>query len=166
MHWATAEKISTALLKEFPRIFKFAEEHRTCLRKSVGCGIYFVNPNVAIKQVQALTTTHNGPSRLTHVCTNVTGGCGCSHAEPRAILEAYRKGWMPGGWDVRSMKLVMVCTYSPCTNCANIINESGIIHAVCYDILTDHDKRGASLLIPEVFSRGDLEKHHERIAKW
>ena len=40
----------------------------------------------------------------------------------------------------------MLCTYSPCTNCANIILQSGIIEGVVYKILTEHDKRGDEFL--------------------
>ncbi len=46
----------------------------------------------------------------------------------------------------QSKVLIMVCTYSPCTNCANIIIDSGIVKGIVWDILTEHDKRGAEFL--------------------
>jgi len=45
---------------------------------------------------------------------------------------------------------IMFCTYSPCTNCANIILDSGVINGVIYDILTEHDTRGLAFLQSQI----------------
>jgi deoxycytidylate deaminase len=56
---------------------------------------------------------------------------------------------MRGGWLARGhvRKLILLCTYSPCTNCANIINDSAIINGVVYRHLTQHDTLGVDLLV-------------------
>ena len=53
---------------------------------------------------------------------------------------------------------LVFCTYSPCTNCANIILDAGIVQAVFYDTLTKHDQRGVEFLeaAMPVFTREDV----------
>lgn len=86
---------------------------------------------------QLLSSTVNGPS-LSHECTNEIGNCGCAHAEQLAIIKALRCRWK---------NLILLSTYSPCTNCANMIIASKIIQEVWWGILTEHDIRGHELLL-------------------
>jgi len=110
-----------------------------CKRKSVGCALLRVDyfPYYAMAQ------THNGPSRYPHVCTNEVGNCGCSHAEPRAVMSALRT---IGKYNYVGVKLLCLCQYSPCTTCANILIDSGLICGCVYETLTKHDRRGAQFL--------------------
>lgn len=118
-------EIATAsyLLNELAIVTAEAKKRTKCLRKGVGCSIHDVS---GIRKI--LSAGYNGPSRDGVMCTNVIGGCGCAHAEPRAVMEAMRMMYMG--------KYIMVCTYSPCQTCANYIIDSGIVHGVVYDILT------------------------------
>lgn len=69
-------------------------------------------------------------------CTNEPGDCGCSHAEPRALLAA---GPQPE-------KLVLIITLAPCTACANLIVEHGGISEVLYLRTYGRDTRGLQIL--------------------
>jgi deoxycytidylate deaminase len=123
----------------FSELLEFAERNQKCLRKAVGCAaitsqsIEGANTPLLIHQV------HNGPSRDGHECTNEVGNCGCSHAEPRLVQAALEENYS-------EMPLIILCTYSPCTNCANIVIDSGLFKGIIYSILTEHDKRGAQFL--------------------
>lgn len=62
------------------------------------------------------------------------------HAEVRliiALLQEYE--------NMRQFN--MICTYSPCTGCANAIIECGLFEMVWYDHLTLHDIRGVGRLV-------------------
>ncbi len=100
-----------------------------CKRKVVRCSVWLDGMNLA--------TTMNGPSGTE--CTNKVGDCGCSHAEPRVLFYIAR-------FLRCTQPYTMVCTYSPCTNCANIIVDSKLIDTVYYETLTEHDKRGVAIL--------------------
>jgi deoxycytidylate deaminase len=113
-----------------------AVTHQCCLRKAVGAGCFKVRTDGHVAKV---AIANNGPSAEEHVCTNEVGKCGCAHAEPRAILAALRAG-------IKERELVMLSSYSPCTNCANIIVDSGLVSLVVYDVLTEHDPRGLEIL--------------------
>lgn len=106
-----------------------------CLRKTVHCSI--VCP---VEGYCSIYRSMNGPVGE-HKCKNIVGGCGCLHAEPRAILNFMQSHEWKMGWSG-----IMVCDYSPCTNCASLIIESGCILTVLYETLTDHDPDGVSLL--------------------
>jgi len=135
-----------------------AKKNQTCLRKAVGCSI---TTCIGKRDMTQTIVAYNGSSRKGLPCTNVVGGCGCSHAEPRAVMQALRKSMKHG---------LMVCTYSPCTNCANIILDSKIIDVVVYDILTEHDIRGATFLEEaiDVVTLKDIEerKADDILQKW
>ena len=135
------------ILEHLIELKLWAENNQTCLRKAVGCKVVLFERG----NVLSMGIAHNGPSVVGAVCSNEVGNCGCSHAEPRVIQQLYRFS------DTR--KFWMLCTYSPCTNCANIIIDSGLIVGVIYEILTDHDKRGAKLLrkVMPVLDLNDLE---------
>jgi deoxycytidylate deaminase len=126
----------------FREILEFAERNQKCKRKAVGCaaltftGQYDVPPELRPMIVQM---AHNGPSREGHECTNEVGNCGCSHSEPRLVRNVLQE-YVP------EMPLILLCTYSPCTNCANIIIDSKQFCGVIYHILTEHDTRGEKFL--------------------
>lgn len=127
------------LNKIFVEILEYAERNQVCLRKAVGCAaITFSGADLSPMLVAMV---HNGPSRPGHPCTNEVGNCGCSHSEPRLVQDILRKTI-----DLTTMPLIMVCTYSPCTTCANITIDSGLFKGVIYDVLTEHDKRGDKFL--------------------
>lgn len=128
-------KVAKHFVNELEFSKDWAELQTTCKRKGVGCSLHHWEED----KFRIVARKHNGPSRKGHPCTNVVGGCGCSHSEPRVIIDAKFLGY-------RSDSLVMVCTYSPCTNCANIIIDSRVVKGIVWDILTEHDKRGAEFL--------------------
>lgn len=136
----------------FEEILQFAERNRVCLRKAVGCAAVAIDG----EELLPIAMKHNGPSRYGYECTNETGNCGCSHSEPRVVQSAIEE------WDMDD-KLILVCTYSPCTTCANIVIDSGMFGAVIYDILTEHDKRGEKFLreAMPVMSRKELNEMTE-----
>jgi len=141
--------------KHIQNTMKILAFHKsTCLRKSVGASIEkLVNDNGSpiIRSIFGF----NGPSVVGNQCTNVVGNCGCSHAEPRAILQALQD-------DVfrHETHCLMICTYSPCTTCANIILDSGLVSHLVFDILTEHDKRGYEFLKSkiEIVSLKEIEE--------
>lgn len=146
----------------FEEILRFAERNQKCKRKAVGCAAV----GIGAREILPIAMKHNGPSRIGHECTNEVGNCGCSHSEPRVVQAAIEE------WDMDE-KLILVCTYSPCTNCANIIIDSELFGLVIYDILTEHDKRGEKFLreAMEVLSRKEVNEMDDKelsaeIKKW
>jgi len=147
----------------FEDIFNYAERNQTCLRKAVGCAAVGIHLN---GKPFIVSMEHNGPSRKGFPCTNEIGNCGCSHSEPRVVKETLKSY-------CEDEKLILICTYSPCTNCANIVIDSGLFCGVIYDILTEHDKRGDKFLREAMFvmSKKELNKLTEeeasdQIKKW
>ncbi len=139
----------------FEEILSFAERNQVCKRKAVGCVAVVIGAN----ELLHIAMKHNGPSREGYPCTNEIGNCGCSHSESRVVQSAIEE------WGMED-KLILVCTYSPCTNCANIVIDSGLFCGVVYDILTMHDKRGEKFLreAMNVMSRKELNKLTEEEA--
>lgn len=136
--------VFTKILEDLNRL---AAKDQKCKRKAVGCGLVEFNLNTSEAHLVAIGV--NGPS--SGECNGEVGKCGCSHAEPRAIMSLMRQ-------NIHS-KHLMICSYSPCTNCANIIVDSQRVNGVVYGIFTDHDPRGVEILrragIP-VYALGDL----------
>jgi deoxycytidylate deaminase len=95
-----------------------------CLRKGVAASLILLRNRFVIMRF-------NGPSRNGVSCLNIKGACGCSHAEPRVLMDACRMRW-------EYHSAIMLCTYSPCVNCANIILDSGIVCGVVYKIFAPH----------------------------
>jgi deoxycytidylate deaminase len=120
-----------AILKSFESIKKEAEQNQICKRKAVGCAILEID-----KKEQLIThfTAINGPSGKHNKCKNIKGACGCSHAEPRAIMKYLKKCKRNG----HRGKTILLTTFSSCVNCANIIIDSGVIDVVAYEILAEH----------------------------
>ncbi len=130
--------MNTKLNMMFGEILLFAERNQVCLRKAVGCAAIGFDEHM---NPLTIGMVHNGPSREGHKCSNEVGNCGCSHSEPRLVRDMLKlNNTLP------DMPLVMLCTYSPCTNCANIVIDSQLFCGIIYDILTEHDKRGAEFL--------------------
>lgn len=150
---------SKHLDKEFDDILEFAKNNQRCKRKSVGCSLVTVIEKTSLQFLR----TRNGPASDEYECSNEVGNCGCCHAEPKAIIKGLQK-------KEYYFDCIMLCTYSPCTNCANIIIESGIVSIIIYDILTEHDIRGEKLLRSKmlVFTRDELKKGiaNRAIKKW
>ncbi len=162
-------RMSEALIYELDRIIEFAELRRRCKRKAVGCSLV----NLFGGKLRNGFVGTNGPAHLNAQCSGEIGSCGCAHAEPALIVAALRAGYRKG--------FVMVCTYSPCVTCANLIICSGLIHGVVRDIFTQypqsgllqHDMRGEQFLISagiDVITKEDLEKSSEKalasLRKW
>jgi deoxycytidylate deaminase len=128
-------KLSTSIAERVAAMTATATKETSCLRKGVGAAIVKVTKN---NHLLVVAVGFNGPSGLQNKCTNVQGNCGCSHAEPRAIMRYLRSGVKDRG--------ILLCSYSPCTNCANIIVDSGCVKGVVYDTFTHHDPRGAEII--------------------
>jgi len=136
----------------FDQIAEYADIKQICKRKSVGCCAIAFNSN---GEPFLIGLTVNGPVR-DFECSNEVGNCGCSHAEPRLIIYLLQEDIKK---KIENEPIFLMCTYSPCTNCANIIIESGLFLGVFYDILTEHDKRGEERLrkVMPVFQRKELD---------
>jgi len=141
------KRIKKVILKTFKDIKREAKKNRKCLRKATGCAIIKIDDVPAITnntkynhELHLLTSpniiiTTNGPSHLKNKCTGIKGNCMCSHAEPRAIMKFLKQFYPWTGY-----KTILLTTFSPCTNCSNIIIDSGIINIVAYQYLAPHWK--------------------------
>jgi deoxycytidylate deaminase len=154
------------LNKMFDEIFQFAERNQQCLRKAVGCAAVTFDANLDCIP-HHIAMTHNGPSREGNKCLNIVGGCGCSHAEPRLVQSVLQLS------GIVKMPLILMCSYSPCTNCANIIIDSKLFRGCIYDVLTLHDIRGAEFLesVMPVLTRQEIKEaieteNYDKIKKW
>lgn len=127
------ELIKKVILKSFRDIKREARKHQTCRRKSCGCVILEINLKESL--IQHFTAV-NGASGPKNKCSNIKGACGCSHAEPRAIMKYLKKRRSKVKW--RYIKTVLLTTFSSCVNCANIIVDSGVIDVVAYEFLATH----------------------------
>jgi len=135
MHPSHIERIWAHLSQQAQILEGWAQSKTKCLRKGVGCSIVHISHNTV---VQEIAREHNGPAGQYDTCKGKehVGSCGCAHAEPRAILQAIKHGWItpaPRG------AIVLLCAYSPCTNCANLVLDSKIIEGVVYVQPTLHD---------------------------
>jgi len=128
-------RIKETLLQECEIVTSLAESKTRCKRKGVGCQLTRFHE----RGMLALPAVYNGPAHEDLKCTGEIGNCGCMHSEPQAIIDCLKRPY-------NNYKFILLCTYSPCTNCANIIINSGIVEGVVYDILTEHDKRGDEIL--------------------
>ena len=129
------EYVRKIIIEDMGLIADNARNRTKCKRKGVGCQLISIEKDI----ICSLNYVFNGPSIEGFECTNEVGNCGCMHSEPKAIINALKDQFESKEW-------IMLCTYSPCTNCANIIIRSGIVKGIVYDILTEHDKRGDKFL--------------------
>lgn len=124
------DKLKTALLQLNVSVENSAVD---CKRKKVGVAGFVVTVDGYLNRRTDIFT--NGADW--NECSNVVGSCGCVHAEPKLILS-----WA----QYYSDKCVILCTHSPCTNCANLIVLSGFVYAVIYRTFTEHDPRGVDII--------------------
>jgi dCMP deaminase len=105
----------------FVKIAKDVASRATCLRRHVGA--------VIVKDKRILTTGYNGaPMGLAHCddvgCHMVNGHCvRCLHAEQNAIIQGALFGVSTAG-------ATIYCTDQPCTMCAKMIVNAGIVRIV------------------------------------
>lgn len=147
--------------ESFDRIKAEAEKDQTCLRKAVGCAILRFGADDLIECSQAI----NGPSHPDNICTNEVGNCGCSHAEPRAILKCLQSRYMnEPSYD--ESPVLLLTTFSSCTPCANLIIKAGFIDAVAYEIFAPHWARADTILknAMPVWTRKEITP--ELLEKW
>jgi deoxycytidylate deaminase len=136
------------ILQTFKDIKLQAEKNQVCKRKAVGCAIIEIDTTLEIINK---TFAINGPSGNKNECQNIVGACGCSHAEPRAIMNylLFRSRHRLNKKE-NKIKTILLTTYSSCVNCANIIIDSGVIDAVAYEILApywaEHPRNAKAML--------------------
>jgi len=131
----------------FIEIAKIVKSRADCLRRQVGA--------VIVKDFRIVSTGYNGTPIGIKNCTE--GGCErcflrhqgklesgekeesciCIHAEQNAIIQAAYLG-------VSTKGSTMYITSNPCSTCAKMIINAGIIRVVCFD--NHHDKQGLKLL--------------------
>jgi dCMP deaminase len=131
----------------FMEIAKVVKSRADCLRRQVGA--------VIVKDFRIVSTGYNGTPYGIKNCTE--GGCRrcllrhqgklesgekeesciCLHAEQNAIIQAAYLG-------VSTKGATIYITANPCSTCAKMIINSGIIRVVCYK--NHHDKVGIKLL--------------------
>lgn len=137
-----------------------AEQNQTCKRKAVGCAVVEIGlrPVWTAKKypprlyVKPLIMAVNGPLSG-HECSNVVGGCGCVHAEQRAVIDlVFARANVPCPGFLEPRHTILLCKYSPCTHCANLIVACQEITDVVYDVLTEHDTRGIDILRGNILS--------------
>jgi len=112
-----------------------------CSRKSVVCRISSTDG------YETFARATNGPT-VNHLCSGVTGGCGCRHAEPAAILKFLRQ-LLARPNPFRQEPIILQTTWTPCTVCANLIIEFGEqfrnlvkISGIVSLAMTAHDEEG------------------------
>jgi len=125
--------IKKAIIRAFKNIKQTARKNKICKRKACGCTIMEIN--LREEAIQYFTMV-NGPSGLENKCSGIKGACGCSHAEPRAIM-LYLKTRRPKVKEPY-IKTLLLSTFSACVNCANIIIDSKVVDAVAYEFLAPH----------------------------
>lgn len=105
----------------------------TCMRGKVGC--------VICRDSRIISTGYNGPPKGTLHCSpkicDIKVHCERAiHAEANAISFAAKEGISTNG-------ATLYCTHSPCSNCAKLIIQAGILRVV-YETL--YDDKGLNLL--------------------
>lgn len=82
------------------------------------------------------------------------------HAEQVAVVKAlrsHRSSFPLSG-------CLFLCEYAPCTNCANLINESGLCKVLVYEKETPHDPRGLQILSCRVIRKDQVTDAD--VAEW
>ncbi len=131
----------------FMKIANVVKTRADCLRRQVGA--------VIVKDYRILATGYNGTPYKIKNCTE--GGCQrcllrnqgklksgekeesciCLHAEQNAIIQASYLG-------VSTKGATLYSTDNPCSTCAKMLINAGIIRVVCE--IKHHDKKGINLL--------------------
>ncbi len=112
---------------------KWAERDLECKRKGVGAEAFSVDYYGAL---HSLSRHRNGPTEG-WLCSNEQGNCGCSHAEPKVVLDLLRRRRPEQSHFSLS---VLGTSYSPCTRCAHVIIESRLFD-VCEDCVIQIKRR-------------------------
>lgn len=131
----------------FLKIAQIVKERADCLRRQVGA--------VIVKDMRILATGYNGTPHGIKNCSE--GGCQrcllrhqgklkrgedeesciCLHAEQNAIIQAAYLG-------VSTKGSTLYSTSNPCSTCAKMIINAGIIQVIC--LKNHHDHKGLALL--------------------
>lgn len=133
----------------FMKICDDVATRSTCLRRQVGA--------IIVKENRILSTGYNGaPTGLTHCANigcyrqihNIPSGtlaekCRASHAEQNAIVQAAKHG-------ISINDGVLFCTNFPCSICAKLIINAGIIQVIYKEDYNDE-------LSKELFEESDVE---------
>lgn len=130
--------VKQVILRSFDQIKTEAEKNQVCKRKAVGCAILEISLE---KELITHYMAINGPSGPNNECSGEKGNCGCSHSEPRVIMDYLKRRKRNG-----QVKTIILTTYSECNNCANIIVDSGVIDIAAYDIYAAHWPKGIEIL--------------------
>ena len=135
---------------------KLAATRSTCIRRKVGA--------VLVKNRRVISTGYNGAPAGHQHCQeigclreqlNVQSGekhelCRGVHAEQNAIVQAAFHG-------IQTMFSTLYCTVKPCSICAKMIVNAGILNVVYRD---DYDDKMADELLYGILKKfeGDIEK--------
>ncbi|MBU1121327.1 MAG: cytidine/deoxycytidylate deaminase family protein [Candidatus Omnitrophota bacterium] len=121
----------------FLGVAQLVSKRSTCLRRNVGA--------VLVKDKQILATGYNGaPTNISHCdqrqCLRVELGvpsgqrheiCRGLHAEQNVVLQAARHG-------VSTKDSLLYITHAPCSICAKMIINAGIVEVVFADVYPDN----------------------------
>jgi len=131
----------------FMEIAKIVKSRADCLRRQVGA--------VIVKDFRIVSTGYNGTPHGIKNCSE--GGCArcllrhqgklksgekeesciCLHAEQNAIIQAAYLG-------VSTKGATMYITSNPCSTCAKMMINAGIVRVICFK--NHHDEEGINLL--------------------
>jgi len=131
----------------FMEMAEVTKRRADCLRREVGC--------VLVKDLRIMATGYNGTPHGIPNCSK--GGCFrcfnryqgklkrgedeesciCIHAEQNVIIQAAYLGLSTKG-------AVLYSTANPCSSCAKMIINAGIVKVVCR--IEHHDEKGIELL--------------------
>lgn len=139
--------LKPALVKVFADFARGLKGLSKCHDKQVACLICSGD----LKQVYSIGI-NGGPSRdsdLECLCESNQTKYSCIHAEANALVKL----------QTRDAHKVMICTYSPCLQCASmIINEPCGFDAVLFMDL-HHDYSAVKLLLHHGIQVGQVDKH-------
>ncbi len=112
------------------------EEPKLCKRKFVRSTILSTHTS----GVTRIFSRTNGPIKDFFECSGELASCGCMHSEQKVIMD------LVGSIHNPVFQYLMIISYSPCTQCSNIIIASNMIDCIVYDKITQHDLRGEDRL--------------------
>jgi len=124
----------------FMKLAALVGERSTCLRHNIGA--------IIVRDKRVIATGYNGSARGAPNCIEVgclkdelgiksgTGHetCRAIHAEQNAIIQGASHGIPVEG-------TTMYCTHTPCTICARMIVNAGIVRVVSYHDYSDESAR-------------------------
>lgn len=131
----------------FMELAEVVKKRADCLRRRVGC--------LLVKDKRIITTGYNGTPHNILNCSQggclrcqkrergelksgeKEEGCICIHAEQNAIIQAAYQG-------ISTKGATLYSTTNPCSSCAKMLINSGIIKVMCR--IEHHDTEGIELL--------------------